>query len=1057
MKHIHLFKTVQERNDYLKLNSSGQIGTGTSYFNEPVLGFTLEDSGGTLNKVPSLRIENDGHEYSIYDKDNLTREDVVALLTNNGLTISSPFNAYVGFNVKSLGEGCFSGMTGLQNIRLGIGITVDWQIGVAEFTSIPSKCFAKSGLQRIVLPNNITSIGGEAFSGCTSLVEVVMPKRNISLNDGNKHFYGCTNLTSITSESLTNIPSYAFCNCNSLSEFTFNNKMGYTIDEYAFSGCTGLTNIIITDNITSIGNYAFAGCKLNEVTLGSGLTTNGVGYGAFTGFTGIYNLRCQKVLNRDNAMSYVNSAYFGNYKVVNLDSNITSLSKECFYKVSTLCAVTMTNNITSFGNGCFSNCIGLKTVDCEDTYSFSTGLTTIPTSCFSNCEKLTNIKMPNTIQTVQSYAFRDCKILTSCTFSNTLTSVALSGFSNCNLYDITFPNTLLTIGVGAFSYNISLTACTFNENLTTIENHAFYATEIRDIVLPSTITSIGKFAFSKSETFSSTRSSYRFTLNSSGVTNIGEGVLAYNPLLSSITINQNSSKYISDNYNAIINTTSSGVVAGCKTTKLPNYITKLNNYSFAGADITNFYEWGDTNHPNDLQLPNTLQTIGTFAFHYTKKLNYGYIPNSVTIIGNGETANTTVGYSFSESTVKTLHYSSGLTYIGPNSFLSAGTLEAVNLPNTVTFIGDGSFWCCSALTAMTVATGGTTTYNDKGGKNIIVNNNDVLEYGCKNSDLYGELYVTKIKYNAFCYQPIEGVLTIPWTVTEIEYSAFYNCSKLTEVDAGGSFVEINKIGASVWQYCTGLTSVTISTQYLTEIGVRCFSGCNSLQRFELTIDYGQNSITIGTECFHNCTGLTEVNLQPVVTTIGISCFKGCNSLQNINLYNIDEIPNTCFSGCSNLTSVTTNATIYGESCFIYCYSLQSHTIKASMLPAKMFYACSSLTSVTLEIPVESIGNNCFYNCKNLSALTIPITSATTLGSGLFGLQFGIKYIEFSGDASWNPPTAQNVESQTTSNTFYSLWSNSSTGKTVKCPDITKYKNAYDKPYGLPSSKWTYTT
>ena len=97
-------------------------------------------------------------------------------------------------------------------------------------------------LERITIPDSVTSIGGLAFSRCTGLTSVNIPSSVTSI--GEEAFNGCTGLTSI------NIP-------NSVT------SIGY----YAFNRCTGLTSINIPSDVTSIGRDAFYGCTNLTITL----------------------------------------------------------------------------------------------------------------------------------------------------------------------------------------------------------------------------------------------------------------------------------------------------------------------------------------------------------------------------------------------------------------------------------------------------------------------------------------------------------------------------------------------------------------------------------------------------------------------------------------------------------------------------------------------------------------------------------------------------------------------------------------------------------------------
>ena len=159
--------------------------------------------------------------------------------------------------------------------------------------------------------------------------------------------------------------------------------------------------------------------------------------------------------------------------------------------------------------------------------------------------------------------------------------------------------------------------------------------------------------------------------------------------------------------------------------------------------------------------------------------------------------------------------------------------------------------------------------------------------------------VTKIGMGAF-YNARNTLteVTLPNTVDEIGYQAFFNCSKLTNVTIPEG---VKTIGQTAFIGCTQLTSITIPGT-ITDMD-QAFSGNTALSHVTLT-----NGISnISNMAFKGCTGLTEIKVPESVGQIGPNAFNGCTNLKRVLLEkNIKTININAFKDCTNLSDVKYN-------------------------------------------------------------------------------------------------------------------------------------------------------
>ena len=304
-----------------------------------------------------------------------------------------------------------------------------------QVTAIGYGVFAmNTNITKINLPSSLTSIGEGAFQGCTNLQPSVTDQGVEYLGNSENPYLVLWNGTGITT-----------------SSYTINEKCKF-IYYSAFNDCRGLTSITLPSSLTSIGERAFQGCSGLETLEYKGTIEQWLsiefGYYWMSDDSHTFIVNGAELTNLvvpEGVTSIGDSAFYGcsglTGKLV-IPEGVTSIDHSAFFYCSGLTEVDLSQctNLTSIGGEAFRNCSGLTEVNLSN----CTSLTSIGDWAFSYCSRLTSITLPSSLISIGDHAFDSCSGLTEIDLSNctSLISIGSGVFYDCiNLARVIFPNT----------------------------------------------------------------------------------------------------------------------------------------------------------------------------------------------------------------------------------------------------------------------------------------------------------------------------------------------------------------------------------------------------------------------------------------------------------------------------------------------------------------------------------------------------------------------------------------------------------------------------------------
>ena len=891
-------------------------------------------------------------------------------------------------NIKELGKHSFSGCSGLSDLTIPSRLK---EIPDSCF----SGC---TGLSSLKIPVTIDKVGESAFKGCTGIEGLIMPVdldyvKKYSSPYGCPSFDNCKNIEKIIyTKGKTGIMpdrdetlywTVEYCVGENLTTIEFEEGVK-NIGARAYYSHTsgdegGLKNIKLASTVKKIGDYAFLDDK--SITDFDFSNIEELGEGSFYGCSGLSNLSISEDLKE-----IPESCFFGckGLRVLKIPETIETVCENAFRYCSGIKELTLPVDLdyvktdsSEMGYSSFSGCENIEKIIytkgktgimsdsdrisfCTAEYCAGENLTTIEFEegvknigarayywhAGAGGSRLKNIKLASTIKKIGDYAFYENTAITDFDFSN-IEELGEGSFYGCSgLLNLEISRKLKEIPTICFSRCTGINILKIPENIEKVCDNAFsLCTGIKELTMPVDLDYVKTYSsgsFTDCASFKKCENIEKITYTK-GKT----GIMS--------DIEDDRASYYTAEYYAGKNLTTVEFGEGVKNIGARAYKKYL---SIKGND------YGMPNLKN-VKLAATVKKIGDYAFYNNKAITDFDFSNIEEL---GER-------SFSGcSGLSDLTIPAGVKEIPVSCFYGCTGLSSLKIPETIEKVCGSAFSGCTGIKELTMPVDLDYVKTYSSSSFIDCENIEKITYSKGKTGIMPDIESESIWYNTAEYYAGKNLTTVEFeegvkNIGARAYRMYRDSTKSCGYDYGMPNLKniklaatVKKIGDDAFYKDKAITEFDFSN--IEKLGERSFSGCSGLS--DLTIPAELKEIP--DSCFYGCTGLSSLKIPETIEKVCKSAFKDCTGIKELTMpVDLDYVKTSypSFNNCGNIEKITYSKGKTGIMPDMKSGSTSYYTAE--------YYAGKKLTTVEFQSGIEYIGAGSFDQASALKNIVLPCT------------------------------------------------------------------------------------